>query len=247
MLLINSLPFANVLYAFRQSDAFARVIVVLLIVLSIYAWTIMLEKGLFIRKARRNSLKFIKAFEGALSPLDLSLQIEQFQGPVAELYKVGLTELMDVLDVDPALIETYCRRRTLPRALNPFEVEKVRTILERTVASQIMNMESRVGLLGTVVTVSPFLGLLGTVWGVMMAFTGMAMKGRPDIGAIAPGVSGALLTTVVGLVVAIPAVVGYNLLANSIRKTTAEMDNFVEDFLALLRVQAEEMVEEQVV
>ena len=93
------------------------------------------------------------------------------------------------------------------------------------------------GLLGTIVSISPFLGLLGTVWGVMLAFIGMAQKGRPDIGVIAPGVSGALLTTVVGLVVAIPSVIGNNFILSDVEKTTVEMGNFVENFIALVKLE----------
>ena len=240
MPLVIPLPLATVAYAFRQSDTFARLIVLLLLVLSVHAWTIMVEKGVAIRRARKGSRHFLRTFRQATSLTDLALRVEEFRGPLCQVYQAGLDEVMAILDVEPSLIETYCRRRRLPRPLSIQEVSKVRTTLERTVAAQVMELESRLGLLATAVTVSPFLGLLGTVWGVMMAFCGMARSGRPDIGAIAPGVSGALLTTVVGLVVAIPAVVGYNLLANGVRQTTVEMDNFVEDFLALLRLQSEE-------
>ncbi len=243
MYLPSVLPFGSVVYAFGHSDGFARFIVLLLGLLSVYAWTIMIEKGLVVRRARKGSKKFLKVFSQVASPLDLALQIEQFQGPVVRIYEVGLDEVMDVLQVDPQLIENYCRRRELPRELTIYEVDKIRSALERTVAVEVMALESRLGLLGTTVTVSPFLGLLGTVWGVMGAFCGMAQKGRPDIGAIAPGVSGALLTTVVGLVVAIPAVVGYNLLANAVRQTTVEMDNFVEDFVAFLKLQTAKKTE----
>lgn len=232
-------PPATVLYAFRQSDGFARVVVLILCLLSIYAWSIMAEKGLVMRRARRGTRRFLQAFSRSSTALDLALQTGDYNGPVARVYECGVDEAMDVLHVDPQLIDTYCRRRSLPRPLTAAEVDKIRSTLERTVAAQIMTLENRLGMLGTTITVSPFLGLLGTVWGVMMAFCGMAQKGRPDIGVIAPGVSGALLTTVVGLVVAIPAVVGYNMLANSIRQTTVEMDNFVEDFIALLKLQTD--------
>lgn len=234
------LPPATIMYAFSQSDGFARAIVLLLFLLSIYVWTIMVEKGLVVSRARKGAKRFLTRFGEAASTLDLGLQIEQFEGPVVDVYEAGLNEVMDILQVDPQLVEQYCRQRALPRPLTPHEIDKVRSTLERTVASQLMALESRLGLLGTAVTVSPFLGLLGTVWGVMMAFCGMAQQGRPDINAMAPGVSGALLTTVVGLVVAIPAVVGYNLIADAVRRTTVEMDNFVEDFVALLRLQADE-------
>ena len=85
------------------------------------------------------------------------------------------------------------------------------------------------GLLATAVTAAPFLGLLGTVWGVMEAFSGMAATGSPMLSAVAPGISGALLTTVVGLLVALPSSIGYNMLSNKIRRFCVEMDNFSQE------------------
>jgi len=227
----------NLINAFKFSDGFARIIVLLLFFLSVYAWSIMVNKGLMLLQIRRNSNKFLTSFRKAVSPLDLALIIERYKGPMVRLYQVGLEEVMEVLNVNPQLIDQYCRSRKLPRPLTMHEIDKVRTALERNVTNEINELESRLGLLGTVVTVSPFLGLLGTVWGVMMAFCGMAIAGRPDIKAMAPGVAGALLTTVVGLIVAIPSVVGFNLIANSVRQTTAEMDNFVDDFVVFLKLQ----------
>ena len=240
MYLVTFPASAAVFYAFKQSDNFARLIVLLLFLLSIHAWTIMIDKWIAIRRARRGTGRMVKALRGASSPMELALEIERHHGPLAHVYRAGVDELVDILDIDPQLIDTYCRRRTLPRPLTGSEIEKVRSTLERTTDLQIVELESRLGLLGTSVTVSPFLGLLGTVWGVMAAFCELAQRGRPDIGALAPGISGALLTTVVGLLVAIPALVGFNLLTNSVRLTTVEMDGFVEDFVARLKMQVDE-------
>jgi biopolymer transport protein ExbB/TolQ len=227
----------TIVYAWNQSDFCGQLIVVSIGLLSIYAWIIMLDKGLTMFRIRRSCTRFTKKFELATSPLELALLIDDFDGPLASAYQAGIDEIMDVLRVNPELVDTYCRRKTLPRALTQHEVDKVRSTVERTVAAQIMAMEEKLGILGTIVTLSPFLGLLGTVWGVMLAFIGMAQKGRPDINAIAPGVSGALMTTVAGLLVAIPSVAGNNIIINSVRRTTVEMDNFVETFMALLKLQ----------
>ena len=91
-------------------------------------------------------------------------------------------------------------------------------------------------MLATLVSLSPFCGLFGTVWGVMMAFCGIAAAGKSDFTALAPGVAGALLTTVAGLVVAIPSLVGYNLLTGMIRQLTVQMDNFTEEFLVAIKL-----------
>lgn len=240
MYLLTAPASAAVFYAFKQSDSFACVIVFLLFLLSIYGWTIMVDKGLAIRRARRGTNRLVKAFRDAATPMELALEIERHVGPLAHIYQAGIDELVDILNIDPQLIDTYCRRTTMPRTLTGSEIERIRGRLERAVDLQIVELESRLGLLGTSVTVSPFLGLLGTVWGVMAAFCELAQRGRPDISALAPGISGALLTTVVGLLVAIPALVGFNLLTNSVRLATVEMDSFVEDFVARLKLQVDE-------
>lgn len=230
----------GVLYAFQQSDTFAKVIILMLVILSMQAWTIMLDKGLSVRHARQSGLKFLKHFSACSSPLDMLTQLERHSGPLVEVYEAGIEEMADILDIDPDDFDRYVRRENLPRPLTIHEIDRVRSTLERTVSTKISELERRLGLLGTAVTVSPFLGLLGTVWGVMMAFTGMAQSGRPDIGAMAPGISGALLTTVVGLLVAIPSVVGFNLLTSGVQQAITEMDNFVEDFVSVLKLQDNE-------
>ena len=86
--------------------------------------------------------------------------------------------------------------------------------------------------IASAVTTAPFLGLLGTVWGVMDSFGGMGVTGSAMLSAVAPGISGALLTTVVGLLVALPSAICYNLLSDQIRRLSVEMDNFVQEFMS---------------
>ena len=123
------------------------------------------------------------------------------------------------------------------RALNATEVDVVRASLEQAVADQILELERKMIFLATAITISPFLGLFGTVWGIMLAFTDLAIMGKADIQTLAPGVSGALLTTVLGLLVAIPSVVGYNIITSLIKATIVQMDNFVEEFLVKLKIE----------
>ena len=231
---------SNIVYAFQQSDAFARIIIFLLFVLSIQAWTIMIDKGFAVRQARAAGRRFLQRFAECHSPIDMLLQVHDHSGLLVDVYHAGVDELSDILCLTREALESHARSRRLPRTLSIYEVDRIRSTLERTVSIKIAELEARLGILGTAVTVSPFLGLLGTVWGVMMAFCGMAQVGKPDIGSMAPGVSGALLTTVVGLLVAIPSVVGFNLLTSSVRNTITEMDNFVEDFVSVLKLQTSE-------
>jgi len=240
MTLLPVLAVSNVVYAFQESDAFSRIIIVLLFILSIQAWTIMIDKGVTVRQARRGNQRFVRDFAKCGSPLAMLVQLGSQSGPLTDVYRAGVDELADILGLNQDILDTYARRRVLPRALTIYEVDRIRSTLERTVSLKINELEGRLGVLGTAVTVSPFLGLLGTVWGVMIAFCGMAQSGKPDIGAMAPGVSGALLTTVVGLVVAIPSLVGFNLLTSGVRQAITEMDNFVEDFVSVLKLQTAE-------
>ena len=156
------------------------------------------------------------------------------ESPLAEIHESGCHHLKTLMGVDNSTLLLNAEKMRLPRQLSSVESESVRNALERSVADQISYLEDKMGLISTVVSASPFFGLLGTVWGVMGSFSGMAEKGAANIGAIAPGISGALLTTVVGLLVAIPSLIGYNLLANKMRKIVNEMDSFVELFMANL-------------
>ena len=113
----------------------------------------------------------------------------------------------------------------------------VHAAMERAVGETALKLESQMILLATAVSGAPFLGLLGTVWGVMDTFTDVAIAGSPNLATMAPGVSGALITTVMSLCVAIPAMFGYNFLVTSIRGIIVEMDNFAAELASRVRAQ----------
>ena len=224
-------------YAFENSDFVGRAVVIFLFFGSMFTWTIMVEKGLSLVRAKRHSLKFGKLFRSSGSLIGLVAEARRDPGPVAKVYLAGAEKLLEfygLSDEQPSLMQSARARNT---TLTSAQMEALRTVMEREVSDQILVLEEKIGMLATAVSVSPFFGLFGTVWGVMMAFVGVASQGRADISALAPGVSGALLTTVVGLMVAIPSLIGYNLLTSTIRKVTIYMDNFTEEFLARIRLE----------
>ena len=112
------------------------------------------------------------------------------------------------------------------------QLESIRSAIDCSVANQALELEDQMGLLATAVSAAPFLGLLGTVWGVMDAFSGMADSGSAALSAVAPGISGALLTTIIGLIVALPSMIGYNLLSSKIRFIAVQMDNFSQELIS---------------
>src|SRR5436190_1551902 len=116
-------------------------------------------------------------------------------------------------------------------------VEQIKRTVESAVASQAIKLESGLILLALAVSGGPFLGLLGTVWGVMSAFSYVAMLGKADLATMAPGVAAALITTVAGLLVAIPSMFGYNWLVHNLRVLTVELDNFAQALMSQLETE----------
>lgn len=125
--------------------------------------------------------------------------------------------------------ETFRARLEIADKISPAQMGAVQAAMERAVGETALGLESQMILLATAVSGAPFLGLLGTVWGVMDTFTDVAVAGSPNLTTMAPGVSGALITTVMSLCVAIPAMFGYNFLVTSIRSLVVEMDNFAAE------------------
>ena len=116
-------------------------------------------------------------------------------------------------------------------------MEHVKRTLERSVAQESLKLESGLILLAIAVSGAPFLGLLGTVWGVMSTFGGIAMSGSANLQAMAPGVAAALVTTVAGLLVAIPSMFGYNWLVHNLRVLTVELDNFAQELVSKMETE----------
>jgi len=228
--------FINPYYPYQTSDAVGKGIVLLLLLFSVFAWTIMIDKGILLYKAKRNSLLFSWLFREKKFPLSLYRKSNEIKGPVAKVYQAGAEELLAFYEIPPEFAEQYGHQIPIKK-LSTAQIETVRSALERTVADQIVRLEDKMGLLATAVSVSPLFGLFGTVWGIMMAFCAMSLHGKADIAAMAPGISGALLTTVVGLIVAIPSLIGFNLLSNTMRQMIVTMDNFVEEFMAKLKLE----------
>jgi len=202
---------ANIFTYFGQSNTTGQIIVILLVACSLVAWTLMIDKTAQLRRFNRQNTTFQKRLYGsallALTPKRLA-----GLGP----YAMCLSRVLE------ALIEERDAGAAVGRAM----MGRVENALQRAVAEQTLHYEARMVMLGSIVTGAPFLGLLGTVWGVMDAFGALAGQASASIGSLAPGVSGALLTTVAGLVVAIPSVFGYNFLLDQNRRLITELENF---------------------
>ncbi len=225
-----ALAMNGVSYAFVHTDILGQTLVVVLMLFSVLTWTIMLEKGIGLSKAKKASELFIATFREKRNPLALKDKAAADLSPVARVFESGVARLTQFYGPKADL-----SRR--PRPLSEIELEVLRSTLEQTVSDQIIVLEEKMTFLSTAVSASPFLGLFGTVWGIMLAFTSLAQAGKADIQVLAPGVSGALLTTVLGLVVAIPSLIGYNVITILNKQLTVHMDNFVEEFVSKLKLE----------
>lgn len=220
----------GLLFAFEHATIAGKLVLLLLAVVSIFSWSVMLTKLRVIQFARKQNARFLHAFRQDRQPLRLFEKNARFPGsPLFNVYRAGCHEITFQLLGSAEVDETFKARLGIADKISAAQMGSVTAAMERAVGETALELESQMILLATAVSGSPFLGLLGTVWGVMDAFTGVAEAGAPNLAAMAPGVSGALITTVTALCVAIPAMFGYNFLVTRIRGMIVEMDNFAAE------------------
>ncbi len=220
----------GMVYALEQATLPGKLILLLLFVGSIFSWSVMITKIRVIQQAKQQGLEFLARFRAHRQPLRIYEERERYEGaPVFQVYKAGCRELTFQLLGSAEVDETFRARLEDAPLISPAQMRVVQTAMERAVGENALKLEAQMILLATAVSGAPFLGLLGTVWGVMDPFGGVAAAGSANLAAMAPGVSAALVTTVTGLLVAIPAMFGYNFLVTSIRAMTVGMDNFAAE------------------
>lgn len=216
----------------------AKIIIFILVVFSIFAWSVMASKALQMRRARKLNDYFSAEFRGQKTVFGIFDRRVQVEGcPLFEVYQEGCLELNNRLR--PGAAED--RRRFVSIK----SMEHVKRTLERVVAQESLRLESGLILLAVAVSGAPFMGLLGTVWGVMTAFADVSRTGSASLTALAPGVSAALVTTVAGLLVAIPSMFGYNWLVHNLRVMTVELDNFAQELVS--KMETEFLKDEEII
>ena len=217
-------------YVWGKATVEGKAIIVVLVFFSIFAWSTMAYKALQMRRARKLNQFFDQEFRS--------------QKHVLEVYdrRVEVPDCPLFMDYHQGCQELEARLRTPQEGVRKKHVslkaiEHVKRTLESSVARESLRLESGLILLAIAVSGAPFLGLLGTVWGVMSAFSYVAMAGKADLATMAPGVAAALVTTVAGLLVAIPSMFGYNWLVHNLRVATVELDNFAQELTSKIEIE----------
>ena len=194
----------------------AQTVLLVLLIASIYSWTVILSKTSLFKKATSDSRRFIRAFRKAMRLQEIATLTADYKfSPLAQVFE-------DVY-------ETYKRQTGgsgPPRNLVPLERSA-----QTSASEAVTNLERRLTWLATIAAVSPFVGLFGTVVGIMDSFHGLGTAGSATLRAVAPGISEALITTAAGLFVAIPAVVAYNQFTSRIRVFASAIDDFCRELL----------------
>lgn len=203
-----------------------QAVLYVLVLFSIVSWGIILYKYRVFRLAKAQSEKFTEIFWDSrnLSSIHEASR-ELGMSPVAQVFRAGYEELLRVSrakrdNPDPELITTDLTG-----------VDNVARAMKRAGSVEMTRLERALTFLATTASTTPFIGLFGTVWGIMNAFRGLSITRTSSIQAVAPGIAEALVATAVGLIAAIPALIAYNHFAQRNRVMSAEMDNFAQEFL----------------
>lgn len=235
--LVAGLPVAGLFYSFQISDNVGKGIVVFLVLASIWVWTIMLAKHTELKRAEWADQSFARAFDLQENPLEIFVRGPAHpSSPMAKVYAGACVAVKREFESQANKQHRSLNQIDLTQEhLTALQIDAIRKVAECAAADQILLLEDQMAWLGSAYTVAPMLGLFGTVWGVMMAFEAMGQQGAANITAVAPGIASALLTTVVGLIVAIPSAIGNNKLNEKIRFLGIQMENFSDKFATRLQ------------
>lgn len=229
--------------AYFQSDLFGKLIFLSLFLLSVICWVVLVHKIKMTRKVRAISFLFQESFQKNKEHL---LRLEKahlpqpssdaIPNPFSDILFALKTKTLEVLNKNRFFAQSA--GKDLAVYLSPTDLELIESSVLTTISAQTKALEKNLFILSTIITLAPFLGLLGTVWGILITFAELHHGGPASSNSvILGGLSTALTTTVIGLVIAIPALISYNYLKNATKKLSSDMEDFLYDLLSILELQ----------
>ena len=228
----SSIGSISVVHMFMGADWIVKTVMLLLLVASLWSWTIIFNKWLALGTLRRRAAKFERAFWSGQSLDELYQQFSnRADHPMAAVFVSALREWRRAFEGGA------------PReALAPGIKERIDKAMSVTIMREADGLERSLGFLATVGSTAPFIGLFGTVWGIMNSFSAIAARHDTTLAVVAPGIAEALFATAMGLLAAIPAVIFYNRFVNEIGRYSTRLDAFADEFSAILSRQLDEKV-----
>lgn len=215
---------------FAITGLVVKLVLFVLLYFSVVSWAIIFYKLLQVHRANNESERFLEFFWKAKRFDAINAQLDRFaNSPLTVLFNEGYGELKKLMErgeeqPDPSVISTDLAG-----------IDNISRALRRATTSEITRLEKYLTFLATTGSTAPFIGLFGTVWGIMTAFKGIGETGSASLAVVAPGIAEALIATAIGLVAAIPAVMGYNHFQHKIRVLIGEMDSFSTEFLNIVQ------------
>ena len=228
--IISNGPDLSILGLFFQADPFVKGVMFLLIFVSIWCWTIIINKSNAIRKENFFSMQFEDVFWSGVDLNDLHNEYsENANNAKARVFLTGMKEF---------------KRINLKHALSSNKlnelIQRIDNSMHISISREIEKLEKGMSFLASIGSVAPFIGLLGTVWGIVNAFQSIAMSNNTSLAVVAPGIAEALFATALGLLAAIPAVAAYNKFSNDLDKLSNSLEYFAIEFSSVLLRQIEE-------
>lgn len=223
----------------KDAGPVVRLVLLLLLFFSISSWAIIIVKYRYIRQAYRESASFTEFFWESRDFSEAFAKARELQGsPIARMFRIGYSELkrLSQSGAVPGESKTGAKKEEDTESLRQrfAGTDNIKRSLRRSAAAEITKMTQMVPFLATAGNTAPFIGLFGTVWGIMSSFHDIGARGSASLDTVAPGISEALVATAFGLFVAIPAVIAFNYFMQKIRVIESEMNNFSSDFLNIV-------------
>lgn len=214
-----------------RSGPVAKAVLLLLVVFSVVSWAITLFKFIEFRRARAHSTSFLDVFRKSSKFSEVQAVCRTLtSSPLVGLFQAGYAELTAQMR-SPAVATDATRPGTPAPRPTLKSLDGIDRALLRAAAVEVTRLERRVNFLATTASITPFIGLFGTVWGIMTAFQAIGATGASNLAIVAPGIAEALIATAAGLAAAIPAVYFYNLFTHDVKLFATELDDFALEFL----------------
>ncbi len=219
----------SVMEMISHSGWMGKSVILVLVIFSIMSWAIILQKFFVYRMAKEQDGRFLSIFSKSESLTNIyNFSRSLKYSPIARVFASGYNELLRMSKVDREDAKNHPETE-----LSISDIKGITLAMNKTINKEIDHLAHRLDFLATTGSTTPFIGLFGTVWGIMTSFRAISVKGSASIGGVAPGIAEALIATAAGLVAAIPAVIFYNYLSNKIRLFTSRMDDFSDEFIYL--------------
>jgi len=224
----------DIIHMFLNAGLVVQAVLLLLVFFSITSWAIILIKFRYIRKAFIESSTFIDFFWKSRDFSDAYAKAKQLPAsPVARIFRIGYMEIKK-LSRSGVQLANKEKDDAVSLSTRFSGIDNVKRALRRAINTELTKMGQMVPFLATTGNTTPFIGLFGTVWGIMNSFHGIGQRGSASLAVVAPGISEALIATAAGLAVAIPAVIGYNFFTQKVRVIESELQSFYADFLNII-------------